>query len=252
MKARSKGFTLIELLVVIAIIAILAAILFPVFTAAKEKGRQTACLNNLKSLGLGFGLYLDTFGKYPAGAPYGIDPTPPSAWVINGPHGDANPQLPKRYIRYVDVTHGSLFPYVKNKSVYVCPSDADCVRQNFGLSYAMNRWLNDPWQTTNSWGRGPIRESAVVRPSKCLLLLCYGKGFDAKFDSAGNPIWDLPTTHALDDPFYDAQAERPGNVHSGGTSYLMCDLHVQWLPEKDYYAKMNPYPNPSGLTWPPH
>ncbi|MCS7301624.1 MAG: DUF1559 domain-containing protein, partial [Fimbriimonadales bacterium] len=56
-----KGFTLIELLVVIAIIAILAAILFPVFARAREKGRQTTCLSNLRQLGMAFVAYRADF-----------------------------------------------------------------------------------------------------------------------------------------------------------------------------------------------
>ena len=57
MTRRRRGFTLIELLVVIAIIAILAAILFPVFAQARERARQTACLSNLRQVGLGLQLY---------------------------------------------------------------------------------------------------------------------------------------------------------------------------------------------------
>jgi len=72
-----KGFTLIELLVVIAIIAILAAILFPVFAQAREKARQTNCLSNLKQLGLGYILYADDHDDYP---PYAGDGTWPGAF----------------------------------------------------------------------------------------------------------------------------------------------------------------------------
>ncbi|MBM3498472.1 MAG: DUF1559 domain-containing protein [Armatimonadetes bacterium] len=63
---RSQGFTLIELLVVIAIIAILAAILFPVFARAREKARQTSCLSNVKQLGLGVMMYCQDYDEtYP-------------------------------------------------------------------------------------------------------------------------------------------------------------------------------------------
>ncbi len=58
---RSKGFTLIELLVVIAIIAILAAILFPVFARAREKARQTSCLSNLKQIGTAMMMYVQDY-----------------------------------------------------------------------------------------------------------------------------------------------------------------------------------------------
>jgi len=58
-----KGFTLIELLVVIAIIAILAAILFPVFARAREKARQTSCLSNVKELGLGLMMYVQDYDE---------------------------------------------------------------------------------------------------------------------------------------------------------------------------------------------
>ena len=64
MTRERHGFTLIELLVVIAIIAILAAILFPVFAKARAKARQTACMSNLKQLGLGFEMYAQDFDEF--------------------------------------------------------------------------------------------------------------------------------------------------------------------------------------------
>ncbi|MFO8079838.1 MAG: prepilin-type N-terminal cleavage/methylation domain-containing protein, partial [Armatimonadota bacterium] len=63
MSTHRRGFTLIELLVVIAIIAILAAILFPVFARAREKARQTSCLSNLKQLGLGMQMYAQDYDE---------------------------------------------------------------------------------------------------------------------------------------------------------------------------------------------
>src|SRR5271169_6164688 len=79
-----KAFTLIELLVVIAIIAILAAILFPVFTAAKEKARQTACLNNMKQLAIGFMSYRDDWsGCFPGCGSSSYTNGPPSLDTSN-------------------------------------------------------------------------------------------------------------------------------------------------------------------------
>src|SRR5580704_11355479 len=95
---RNKGFTLIELLVVIAIIAILAAILFPVFAKVREKARQTACLSNVKQLGLAFAQYSQDYDeKYPNGI---NSYSPPGAgWG------------------------GQVYSYVKSVNVYKCPDD---------------------------------------------------------------------------------------------------------------------------------
>jgi len=91
-----KGFTLIELLVVIAIIAILAAILFPVFARARESARRTNCLSNLKQLALGSMMYAQDYDeKLPVGATQG------------------NPLL--------NVVQ-ALWPYVRNRPIFYCPS----------------------------------------------------------------------------------------------------------------------------------
>lgn len=96
---RKKGFTLIELLVVIAIIAILAAILFPVFARAREKARQTTCQSNLKQMTLGMQMYAQDY-----------DETLPLCITGNV---------------YTSVwsVYQSLQPYVSNEQVLLCPSD---------------------------------------------------------------------------------------------------------------------------------
>lgn len=105
-QARSRsGFTLIELLVVIAIIAILAAILFPVFAKAREKARQIACLSNMKQIGLGLLQYTEDNDEC---VPYMYGPTYSSGGGGSAPNGN---------YKWMD----AIYPYVKSEAVFNCP-----------------------------------------------------------------------------------------------------------------------------------
>jgi prepilin-type N-terminal cleavage/methylation domain-containing protein/prepilin-type processing-associated H-X9-DG protein len=104
MHYRSKAFTLIELLVVIAIIAILAAILFPVFARAREKARQTQCAGNLKQLGLAVLQYIQDYDELPMCGLY---------YVPNDACGN------RSGIGWA----GQLYPYVRSPDVFSCPDD---------------------------------------------------------------------------------------------------------------------------------
>ncbi len=138
---RGKGFTLIELLVVIAIIAILAAILFPVFARAREKARTASCLNNVKQLTLGIMLYLQDYDEmYPMA--YNYAPTPPA--------GNAHTWVP------------AVMPYIKNDQVMKCPSGRK--GQDYGVNAGVCRLSS----------AGGIRLAEVKRPAEVFLLMDSG------------------------------------------------------------------------------
>ncbi len=105
---KSKGFTLIELLVVIAIIAILAAILFPVFARAREKARQSSCLSNVKQIMTGIMMYAQDYDEVMPR----VETRAPSYYMPNG-GVDSSGYLPWQV---------AIFPYVKNHQIFNCPS----------------------------------------------------------------------------------------------------------------------------------
>jgi len=116
MMRRLRAFTLIELLVVIAIIAILAAILFPVYARLKEKANQTACISNLKQIGLAFAQYEGDFDEY---LPWGLDFFDKTSWLGGGTGDQAFDKLLASN-RTLDVM---LNDYIKNRELWHCPSD---------------------------------------------------------------------------------------------------------------------------------
>ncbi len=121
-RLRSRGFTLIELLVVIAIIAILAAILFPVFAKAREKARQTSCLSNFRQTTVAHLSYAQDYDE---------------RFVSYNENPANNPDLGGVYLGWPDKVN----PYMKNLQILFCPSAG---YQNFGslnlIHYGLN-WM---------------------------------------------------------------------------------------------------------------
>jgi prepilin-type N-terminal cleavage/methylation domain-containing protein len=217
----AKGFTLIELLVVIAIIAILAAILFPVFAKAREKARQTTCASNLKQLGLAFMQYIQDYDeKMPASNWYG------GGWDCR------------------------VYPYVKSTGVYHCPDDSTpqigtATGTAYPVSYAINTVIAQYGGTTHSdspygnYTQG-CPQSAIAAPASSVLLYeDAGKQIQLlnPMDGVGDQVADLGigltpagTTGCNKGPSYDVPLI--ANRHDSSmffNEYLMADGHVKGL-----------------------
>ena len=201
-KVTARGFTLIELLVVMAIIAILAAILFPVFAKAREKARQITCASNLRELALGFTMYVDdNDGTYPSlthGTANGIM----GGWV-----------LINNYNTDFDVTKGSIYPYVTNSRVYTCPDDTEGIES--GLSYSVNRCMSgDDVLPGLAGGR---KLSKISTPSATMLLA---------EEAANGPV----ATASTDDGYFSFPYPNFFSTrHSGGSNIAFADGHVKMV-----------------------
>jgi prepilin-type N-terminal cleavage/methylation domain-containing protein/prepilin-type processing-associated H-X9-DG protein len=151
---RKSGFTLIELLVVIAIIAILAAILFPVFARARENARRTSCQSNLKQIGLGLIQYTQDYDEQLASTYYHPDGASNVSWYSNNTD----------VYKWMD----AIYPYVKSEQIFDCPS-ADA-SGSFKYTYYKNLPSGGPTSPTHQsfgsyglsqayWGGGPTDAS---------------------------------------------------------------------------------------------
>jgi len=177
------GFTLIELLVVIAIIAILAAILFPVFSQARAKARQAACLNNLKQIGLGVTQYTQDYDEsFPICRFAG---TSTSSW------------LNWKYI---------VFPYVKNLQAYECPESCAQTARMMGDP---NVWRGSPmdetWAFCNPSSQWYTNDPLCVVPQSANLWFPRGYTVNGTvFESTAHPAISIRTRNQAE---LDAPAE---------------------------------------------
>ena len=228
---KIKGFTLIELLVVIAIIAILAAILFPVFAQAREKARQTQCLSNMKQLGLAVTMYRGDWDDY---YPLENSLTPMMAgfWL--------DESFKENWWNQV------IYPYVKNNKMYVCPSSgiksittADIGRADlkfFTSSYTPNCYV------VRKYGSAPVNDTAFERPSDIMMMMEW----NYLAYSGGNDFWNMryPVMAQADMEWMIAHSQwiasqglsrDPSALkvnwwvnHNGGANYNMADGHAKF------------------------
>ena len=258
-QSRSLGFTLIELLVVIAIIAILSAILFPVFATAREKARQTSCASNIRQIALGTLQYCQDYDEYlmcggGVGGPY------PGGWGVG-----------RSWVAQV-------YPYIKSSNVLLCPDDSNQPPSSLPgapwteCSYALNSNLGNYyngggytyklvpitaftatsvtvlfsevqrsviWPGSTDWG------ATTTNGARMIGQWWYGPDASHQFsvlatgDQGGSSI--AQNASAQGNGLYQLS---PIGVHSGGANYAMADGHVKWF----YGTAVSPGYTPASAT----
>jgi prepilin-type N-terminal cleavage/methylation domain-containing protein/prepilin-type processing-associated H-X9-DG protein len=206
---RRTGFTLIELLVVIAIIAILAAILFPVFARAREKARQSSCLNNVKQLTLAAMMYLQDYDErffhryFPA--------------VSSAP-------VKQHWIQ--SDGKGLLGPYIKNTQVYKCPSQLATKVYGYGYSDALNH---------------TVGLAQIQRPAEILFCVDDTWGgriayLPARSDGSPNlPNWGANFANPAVQPMVWGE-NTPYGRHNGTVNVGFCDGHCKAMTPEVLWA----------------
>jgi prepilin-type N-terminal cleavage/methylation domain-containing protein/prepilin-type processing-associated H-X9-DG protein len=214
---KLSGFTLIELLVVVAIIAVLIAMLLPALSSARESAKGVVCSNNVHQLSVSFVMYANdyndtwpTSGRMDNGStPYHDYTNACCGWVPNASIIDDK----------FTVENGSLFPYIKNKNVYLCPST---LAQNEILSYAINRNI----YSSNYCAKGRVASFGVVyfpkpskfeRPDHLIILVDEDMGYidDGYF---------VP----VDSPYFPSfQLDKPSWIHNNSSPFGMADGHAE-------------------------
>jgi prepilin-type N-terminal cleavage/methylation domain-containing protein/prepilin-type processing-associated H-X9-DG protein len=235
LSARKKAFTLIELLVVIAIIAILAAILFPVFARARENARRASCLSNLKQIGLAAMMYTQ---DYDEGYPYALTLIPTDA---NTPGGT--------WFTDIWAWQQVLYPYTKSMQVYVCPSGYGAVASkpyngHYGANLYLIQYGHSPVPPP-----APIKLSSVQSAASTYMFMdagVYGmytsQVLNATIGTSGSNQYlpgagDAGTTSCQQtDSFY--QSDCQSGRHFGGVNMAFADGHAKWLKSSVVIAEI--------------
>lgn len=210
---RNSAFTLVELLVVIAIIAILAAILFPVFGRARENARKTSCLSNLKQIGLGFMQYTQDYDEaYPLTS-YGATNI---SWTIG------------------------VGPYLKSTQIWRCSSDSSAVwntpaapptNNYYTTSYLMNAWMA---------GTSIYTKQSAIQSTSRVVLLTEANGVSRDHFHPFNWVADPDSPAGMGVPSggpkswtfdiaKNETSEIPLTRHLDGFNVAFCDGHAKWF-----------------------
>jgi prepilin-type N-terminal cleavage/methylation domain-containing protein/prepilin-type processing-associated H-X9-DG protein len=239
---RRRGFTLIELLVVIAIIAILAAILFPVFAQAREKARQASCLSNCKQIGIASNLYVQDYDETFPGHKW---ENGEGLWTL--PDGRAF----KGHVGWA----AQFYPYVKSQAVYVCPSD-DNPRRNYSDNGKQNPYANT-WGKPFPMSYGENADIYLREPPLALAAISFPAdtywiadingnhpvGFHQNYSGDAKELFGpnhfnrlrfskdcAGITHGGGQPGIPANHPNPGSCarHNEGNIIVFADGHAKW------------------------
>jgi len=209
MRGRRRAFTLIELLVVIAIIAILAAILFPVFAQAREKARQISCISNVRQIGLAALQYAQDYDERMVGTELGEEPE--YFW------GEM------------------LAPYLKNLQILQCPSAAEKFLlsppalgfpEGISAEWSYHYAINDIRDANgNRLGAAFAPLCAITRPTEAILILDgWPAAAEPVVDEERHEVaWILGRRDATHNPLHDGNPR-----HTGGFNLVNCDGHTKW------------------------
>ncbi len=228
---KRHGFTLIELLVVIAIIAILAAILFPVFAQAREAARTTSCLSNQKQITLGILQYVQDYDeRFPIGF-YGL--------AANDPNKGKKDRFGGQYLDQNTGWDEACQPYIKNTQLLFCPSAASPGNDYNNPGKNDDGWTGSLNYTTNcrlvgrDWGQWDSSQRLAVLsyPTQTILLTENGnQGSEGacRGDNGTEWGWAGDQKAALVKQGATGAAPGPLSRHKGGANYAFCDGHAKW------------------------
>ncbi|NSW54595.1 MAG: DUF1559 domain-containing protein [Armatimonadetes bacterium] len=233
---RKQGFTLVEILVVIAIIAVLAAILFPVFSRVRENARKTNCLSNLNQVGVAMRAYSSDYGGYivnwcvshPACAATPGWPAPPAESVKNDPADG------------VVTWDLSIMRYLKSDKVLLCPSNKN-PRTDVGRAaraYAIARYTQKV-VAGGIWGPSlGMMEGDFPKPTETVLLFEKGNNLPGSwgdacgenvFESHNGPLIDQYAPNDNDEQTSGGQTINVRMFHGDGKNILFLDGHAKYF-----------------------
>ena len=233
---KQKAFTLIELLVVVAIIAILAAMLLPALNRARESAKSSACIQNLKQIGLAWQMYVGDYEQW-------------TTWANTA--GNSQPEGCYDVFWYEFLT-----PYTEGTEVFQCPGYAKRrtwrftgMTQSKGDTYSTDYQLN-PWTIRITQGQLSGSPEALVLVWDASDI--YQNTHDpyriprnvnmstTQYAPDGTPCGNNATTHATSQQIPSFYTRKGGNIgpHNYGINALFCDGHVQWfapsMPKRDW------------------